>query len=1393
MPREFDPTANPYASALREAGKSKRPWTHDFLTRFRQASSGDAIRFELTAGRIASGTIRVLQHRDGDLTYLSGEITEPEGGRFFFLAPPPGGKAGKAVGVVEFPASRIAYRIEPTGPNGDPELWQRRLDEVVCVNLPLNPEAPAAGTNEVAEMPPLRPDLVPEFVTGANSNIVSLQSYPGSPAVLLLDFFGGYTPTWGGVTYARPNVSNAQIKDLWKRVAEDYLPFNINVTTDLEVFRAAPVGSRQRCVFTPSSSAVGSGAAGVAYIGSWNWGNDTVCWSIYVSGKDGAEVGAHEAGHTVGLGHQGTATQEYFGGHGSGVTGWAPIMGTGYTRPVTTWARGEYQNANNTEDELTVIVNQNNSVDYRPDETGGTLATAWHLELHPDFAAMAEGVIERSGETDAFQFATSGGEVFFSAKPVGDWANLALSATLVDAFGNVVASNNPQSSLSASVAAELSAGSYAFRVTGAGRNNPSNNGFSAYGSLGYYSVAGWVDGARLPTRLSVFERVPNGTVVGLVPSRMADTNDPVAYAIVAGNSGGTFDIDAEGVITVANNALLDYQRLATNTVFTVQFELFVNVTNLNDAAQNELNRRVVIAVLNSAVNQPVAVSGWNAGVLAPYYATTNAPLATGFDLVNNFCFYQAGLNGNPQVSSGGGQQGLPPDGRILSKLEGSVFQLGPFGGTNALMLGNLYPRFGTLSLVEPRPYNSLAVLAASANGGGNGVLVINFTNGTRSPVFSLRAQDWYNVVTNVAVEGFGRLRLGQSALFTDDAGADNPNLYQTTINLAALGLNEAVDSVTFTNPAGGAALSSAIFAVSGAVMPPEVQITQQPRSVTNNLPAQGATFTAVAMGTPPLSWQWFFSSNGLPGSFAPLFGQTGSNLVLNAELQTTNVGSYRAVVSNSLGAVTSEVATLTLHREPVITRQPSPADLVLFAGRSASLSVAAYGALPMTYSWLRDGTLVAMGAGTNYMLSNLQPVNSGSYVITVSNAYGVATSSVVSLTVLAWPTNLPYVQAVLGGGPLGYWRLNEPSGNVAHDYMSGRNGTYYGVTLNQAGYNPLDPDRSARFGPANNSYVGGIPIDFGGSGSKSFSIEAWVRGGAQATDAGIVTKGTGAGGEQFNLDTGSGAGHAFRFFVRDGTGNARLANGTIAPNGNWQHVVGVCNQVIGHVILYVNGVSNASDTITPGNGILTSTNAATIGSRQSGTGAYDHQFNGWIDEVAIYQVALTPSQVQAHYAARTNVAPVFTANPFSKPAANAGQAYSGTLVTNVTDLNGDPLNFSKLSGPAWLNVAANGALSGTPLASDAGSNSFVVRAGDSAGLSANATMNLTVLAPITAMVSAQGAEILLSWSGGLAPYQVQMTTNLVNPFWQDVSGFLNTNTLVLLPTNDAAFYRILGQ
>jgi hypothetical protein len=397
-------------------------------------------------------------------------------------------------------------------------------------------------------------------------------------------------------------------------------------------------------------------------------------------------------------------------------------------------------------------------------------------------------------------------------------------------------------------------------------------------------------------------------------------------------------------------------------------------------------------------------------------------------------------------------------------------------------------------------------------------------------------------------------------------------------------------------------------------------------------------------------------------------------------------------------------------------------------------------------------------------------------------------------------TTSPYAQAVLADHPLGYWRLDETNGLVAHDYVGGNHGVYTNALLGQPGPKFIDAHPAVVFGAlaTSNSYVGGIPIDFSTTGNAEFSVEAWVAAGPQTSDAGIITKGYSGGGEQFTLDTGSDSGnpgHAFRFFVRNQSGTPYRASSSIAPDGKWHHLVGVCDQSNGVVKLYIDGVTNATGAIPSGSGLLSSASAVTFGAKQlSASSSYNLQFAGTNEEFALYNYALSAAQVRNHFAAASNLPPVFVTNPFTEPGANAGQPYSASIATNATDPVGNPITFSKLSGPSWLSVAGNGALSGTPLSSANGLNSFQVAAADPYGLSNSATMYITVTPapPILATAARAGSNFSLNWSGGISPYQVQIATNLPAPFWQNLGAPVISPPVSVSPSNRAAFFRILG-
>src|SRR5690606_7329545 len=133
---------------------------------------------------------------------------------------------------------------------------------------------------------------------------------------------------------------------------------------------------------------------------------------------------------------------------------------------------GEFIAANDQQDELAVVVGNNNNVAYRADDTGPTLAGSRYLEIHPDNSVFAEGLIERTGDIDAFQFTTTGGQVSLRARPVGDWSNLGMAVTLANSGNVVMYTNNPQNTLWAGITTTLPAGTYTFRVHGVGKNNP---------------------------------------------------------------------------------------------------------------------------------------------------------------------------------------------------------------------------------------------------------------------------------------------------------------------------------------------------------------------------------------------------------------------------------------------------------------------------------------------------------------------------------------------------------------------------------------------------------------------------------------------------------------------------------------------------------------------------------------------------------------------------------------------------------------------------------------------------------------------------------------------------------------------------------------------------------
>ena len=139
-----------------------------------------------------------------------------------------------------------------------------------------------------------------------------LSSFPDASATIYLDFDGHQVngTSWnvaGPIDCGASNLSSTQRTEVFHRIAEDYRPFNINITTDSTKYWSAPANKRMRIIFTVTSDWYGS-AGGVAYVNSFTWGDNTPAFVftalLNYNAKNIAEAGAHEIGHTLGLRHQ---------------------------------------------------------------------------------------------------------------------------------------------------------------------------------------------------------------------------------------------------------------------------------------------------------------------------------------------------------------------------------------------------------------------------------------------------------------------------------------------------------------------------------------------------------------------------------------------------------------------------------------------------------------------------------------------------------------------------------------------------------------------------------------------------------------------------------------------------------------------------------------------------------------------------------------------------------------------------------------------------------------------------------------------------------------------------------------------------------------------------------
>ncbi len=345
-----------------------------------------------------------------------------------------------------------------------------------------------------------------------------LHSDPSANLTILLDFDGAnvsgtaWNSSYGVTPSAQPawdpagngpdftDTEKLMVQQVWAMVAEDYVPFDVDVTTEDEgadqMVRTSDADPTcgTRVLITPSDDAFAKicnrGCGGVAYLSVFDELGSThePAW-VFPQGlgndaKNVAEASSHEAGHNLGLQHDGTSQVGYYGGQGV----WAPIMGVGYDRPLVQWSAGFYPDANNPQDDLAQIASY---LPRQADEASGSPDS-------PSVLPTDSAVIGTRNDVDTYLLGSCTPGSSVDVLPAATSPDLDVRASLVDGDGTERVVSQPASTfdsrttaggLGASLTVPASGDHWVVTVDGTGEGSWSAGGYDDYGSLGRYTIS----------------------------------------------------------------------------------------------------------------------------------------------------------------------------------------------------------------------------------------------------------------------------------------------------------------------------------------------------------------------------------------------------------------------------------------------------------------------------------------------------------------------------------------------------------------------------------------------------------------------------------------------------------------------------------------------------------------------------------------------------------------------------------------------------------------------------------------------------------------------------------------------------------------------------------------
>ncbi|WLE97920.1 MAG: CARDB domain-containing protein [Candidatus Electrothrix communis] len=553
-----------------------------------QISPQDKVFFPLPNGQLVTGTVFKTLEGNGptELEQQATSITvislDNNGGGLRIIE-----QDGTVTGMILVDNNEKKIYQAALDSDGFGILQEEDRNKHLCVDFP--------GQNgpRLAQIP-LIAELTPDLTTLQN-----LESRPGASKTLYINYWGGTLSgtDWntaynsGNDIIYTPYSSDADTNSFstgdrynmwlaWEEAAEDFAPFDINVTTKESVYLATPVANRVQMIATTTNYFY-TGAGGVAYVGIFGTTNDTYRTGfVWNSGAGSLGITiSHEAGHQIGLSHDGNLFSGYDDGHGT----WGPIMGSPFNKAYVQWSKGEYDDANNQEDDLNIITGVLGAL---ADDAGNTNAAATSLILpvtNQEGQITADGVFS---DVDVYSFAASGSTQIEVIPLLGDEgenraANLAMNVTLKNAAGSIIASisssdNSPLAPNTNTFVYDgsLTSGTYYLAIDGISPDTNWSTGFGEYGNGGMYRMSVSTSVSSDPDLIVVSPSVNDNT---LTPSQSF-----TLYATVENQGTGT-----------ANSTTLLYYRSADATITSADMQIGIDaVSSLAAGATSPQNTLV---------------------------------------------------------------------------------------------------------------------------------------------------------------------------------------------------------------------------------------------------------------------------------------------------------------------------------------------------------------------------------------------------------------------------------------------------------------------------------------------------------------------------------------------------------------------------------------------------------------------------------------------------------------------------------------------------------------------------------------------------------------------------------------------------------------------------------